>query len=251
MTHPYSENYLSFFMNSFGVFLDYSCVELRLEPAEALNFFCLSGLALQIEHSNPRFLAGMSGIELAKEMIYRIKGYYPDEEYPLREGKTPYYWTGYAMSFYQWRSGIPFKDITNTIPANVVLNMYSKYHEMDLEHFVEEMDRLMHLAKYERLITLKLEREKAGLSQSALSKLSGVPLRTIQQYEQGQKDLNRAAAETVYSLSTALNVPIEVLIQHTGDREPSPVSNPSPTNQGGNDHAKHSQSEGGHCGSEP
>jgi transcriptional regulator with XRE-family HTH domain len=52
---------------------------------------------------------------------------------------------------------------------------------------------------------LKKTRIKNGLSQSALAKASGVPLRTIQQYEQRQKDINRAGAAYIIMLSSALN----------------------------------------------
>ena len=52
---------------------------------------------------------------------------------------------------------------------------------------------------------LKKMRIKNGLSQSGLAKASGVPLRTIQQYEQRQKDLAKARAEYLIALSRALN----------------------------------------------
>jgi DNA-binding transcriptional regulator YiaG len=42
------------------------------------------------------------------------------------------------------------------------------------------------------------------LSQQELSERSGVNLRTLQEYEVGRKDLQRAAAVTVLALSEAL-----------------------------------------------
>ena len=42
---------------------------------------------------------------------------------------------------------------------------------------------------------LKRLRKAAGLSQNALAEVSGVPLRTIQQYEQRQKNINKAQNE--------------------------------------------------------
>jgi DNA-binding transcriptional regulator YiaG len=55
-------------------------------------------------------------------------------------------------------------------------------------------------------------RIKNGLSQSQLAKAAGVPVRTIQQYEQGQKDIRRARAEYVISLSRALHCdPVRLL----------------------------------------
>ena len=48
-------------------------------------------------------------------------------------------------------------------------------------------------------------RIKNGLSQSQLAKASGIPLRTIQQYEQRQKDLSKARAESLLALARALH----------------------------------------------
>jgi DNA-binding transcriptional regulator YiaG len=51
---------------------------------------------------------------------------------------------------------------------------------------------------------LKKMRIKNSLSQNGLAKASGVPLRTIQQYEQRQKDLAKARSEYLIALSRVL-----------------------------------------------
>lgn len=60
---------------------------------------------------------------------------------------------------------------------------------------------------------LKLLRQQNGLSQKQLAEISSVPLRTLQQYEQRQKNINKAQAEYLVSLSTALNCSVEQLIE--------------------------------------
>ncbi|WP_374041738.1 helix-turn-helix domain-containing protein, partial [uncultured Treponema sp.] len=50
-------------------------------------------------------------------------------------------------------------------------------------------------------------------SQKELSEISGVPLRTIQQYEQGQKNINSAKAETVLKLAKVLECSAEDLME--------------------------------------
>jgi len=45
----------------------------------------------------------------------------------------------------------------------------------------------------------------AGLTQTELSELSGVNLRTLQQYETGAKDINMASGKSINSLALALN----------------------------------------------
>ena len=59
---------------------------------------------------------------------------------------------------------------------------------------------------------LKEKRTQRKLSQSQLAKASGVSLRMLQKYEQGDRDLNKAQAETVYKLAQALDCTIEELI---------------------------------------
>ena len=59
---------------------------------------------------------------------------------------------------------------------------------------------------------LKLIRTSRGLTQKELAKKSGVNFRMIQHYEQGDKDLKKAAAETVVKLARALDCNITDLI---------------------------------------
>ena len=60
---------------------------------------------------------------------------------------------------------------------------------------------------------LKENRERAGLTQKELSERSGVNIRTIQDYEQGRKLINKAQGLSVYNLANALNVIIEELLE--------------------------------------
>ena len=61
---------------------------------------------------------------------------------------------------------------------------------------------------------LKQMRLRNGLSQRELSEASKVPLRTIQQYEQRQKNINKAGAEYVIDLASALNCDPGMLLEH-------------------------------------
>ena len=56
-------------------------------------------------------------------------------------------------------------------------------------------------------------RNISGLTQIRLSKLSDVPLRTIQMYEQRNKDINKAQSITLLKLSRALGCEVENLME--------------------------------------
>lgn len=56
-----------------------------------------------------------------------------------------------------------------------------------------------------------------GLSQSQLAKKSGVSTDAIQHYEQRHRRIDAASGEVLWRLATALEVPMESLLEH--DRE--------------------------------
>ena len=105
-----------------------------------------------------------------------------------------------------------FKNIFSRITLVEIIAMYSVYHEMDIEHFVEDMNK-----KYDSInqeTQLKRIRENRGISQTELSKLSGVNLRSIQMYEQKVNDIDKAQAATVYKLSRVLGCTIEDILEN-------------------------------------
>lgn len=63
------------------------------------------------------------------------------------------------------------------------------------------------------MTNLKKHRERAGITQAELSLRTGVNLRTLQDYEQGSKPINKAAAITVYRIAKALGVNVEDLLE--------------------------------------
>ena len=64
-----------------------------------------------------------------------------------------------------------------------------------------------------RMTNLKKYRERAGITQAELAKRTGVSLRTLQDYEQGRKPINQAAAITVYRIARALDVNVEDILE--------------------------------------
>ena len=59
---------------------------------------------------------------------------------------------------------------------------------------------------------LKFMREDKGMTQASLSEQSGVPLRQIQAYEMGYRDINNAKVVTVLSLAEALECDVYEII---------------------------------------
>ena len=62
---------------------------------------------------------------------------------------------------------------------------------------------------------LKRIRTDKGYSQKQLAELSGVSLRSIQMYEQQQKDINKAQSDSLFRLAKALDCKMEDLLENT------------------------------------
>ena len=141
----------------------------------------------------------MSGGELAARVFFACKrtGIFKEPEY---DDLPPEYWLGWALAYYQWYSNRAFREIFEAAPASTILNFYHPYHEMDITKFCDRMDQYFSRPGE----NLKKARIGAKLSQNDLSLLSEVPVRTLQQYEQGTKSLLKASYETIFRLSRAL-----------------------------------------------
>ena len=157
-------------------------------------------------------IAGRSGVELAWEVLEKSGLRYDRVAPGVRFDHSREYWAGWALAYYQWSTAMSFRDIVRRVPMADVVDLYHPYHEMDIRQFCDRMTELIHKAQPET--NLKRLRRIAGLSQGQLAKASGVPLRTIQQYEQRQKNINKAQAEYVFQLAAALNCAPAAIIEY-------------------------------------
>ena len=66
MTHAYSESYLNNAKDRLSSFFDYAINDCKLKPDWITALFINTGYAEQFERGNPAYVAGMSGVELAR-----------------------------------------------------------------------------------------------------------------------------------------------------------------------------------------
>lgn len=208
MIHAYDKVYLEKARVSLGRMLDFAVYELGYDITCFFGMFIGSGIAKEFGKGDFNFLVGKSGVELAYEVLEcigksenRIKPRYAVE-------RSEEYWTGWALAYYQWETSLSFEEIIRYVPVTDIQALYSPYHEMDIRQFVNKMNELYRAAKIET--NLKLYRQLAGLSQKELSSVS---YRTIQQYEQWQKDINKARVGTLVMLARVLCCEVEDLIE--------------------------------------
>ena len=164
-----------------------------------------------MENAEPQFLVGKSGIEIAIDVIFETTGRQPEEKLKYSSVRSPEYWIGWAVCYYQWYSTRNYRDLFQVLSFEDLRTMYDRLHEADITKFVEIADEKMR--EYFVETNLKRLRTAYGLSQTELAERSGVMLRSIQMYEQRRKNINKAGAETLYRISRTLGCTMEELLE--------------------------------------
>lgn len=209
--HAYYEDYVPSAQRILGDMFDFAVNSCDLELDEVFRLFIVSGLAKQFENGNPAFVAGITGCELLKKVYEELNLEIPNIEDEMYTDKSPEYWAGWALAYYQWVTGKMFYRIGQAVSMEEILCMYSVYHEMDITKFVEAMNEK--IKAYYQETNLKRYRKIAELSQKQLADLSGVPVRQIQLFEQRQRDINKTQAVTLWRMGRALGCTMEELLE--------------------------------------
>lgn len=209
MTHAYAEEYLNDAMENMGEAFDYAVNACGLTLDGFMELFLASGYSDQFGKGNPKVVSGLSGTELAMEVIAK-SGMQMD--LPMAAVDYDYsseYWCGWILAYYQWATGRTFRDIHNQISMNEVYKLYPTLHEASEEKFVDTVNAI--ISRRHTPTKLQQQRKLCGYSQKQFAEKSGVNLRTLQQYESGAKDLSKASVSTVAALSNVLGCKIEDL----------------------------------------
>lgn len=207
----YPSDYLDMAQRVMGDMLDFAVNTCDMDIDEFYTLFLASDISTQLQDGNPTYLAGKTGCEIVKEVI-RESGMepvsYEDEMYL---DKSPEYWAGWALAYYQWYTCRRFIRIDKAVSIDKIVDMYDVYHEMDIMHFVNAVNDEWN--NYYIDTNLGRLRKLAGLSQKELAMLSGVSLRQIQLFEQRQRDINHTKAIDVVKLGRVLGCKMEELLQ--------------------------------------
>lgn len=201
--------YLEPMMEKLGAIFDI-CIRCNGIPGDQVaQAFVDSELAWQFEHQNPKYVAGLSGEELALILGERteLNIVLPDE--PLN-GFTPQFWLGQMLAYFQAKTAWPYRRIFEYLDYDRLEGLFLRHGEDDPEFFCEYLKAL--LAQQPFQSRLKSLRKSARLTQQELAEKSAVSLRSLQQYEQGAKSLEKASAETVRKLSLVLGCSMEELL---------------------------------------
>lgn len=222
MMHAYNEVYLERARSVMAHMFDFAVHGLGYQICDFFECFLVSPVCAKFERGDASVIAGKSGMELTYEVmgddVDIDAGFEVDVDIDgvlVSMHRSPEFWLGWSLAYYQWYSARRFSEIIQYISIQEILQMYDKYHEMDILHFVERIDEVTHLDRAES--RLKKYRKLVGLSQRELAEKTEIPVRTIQQYEQRQKNINKAQVDYVIRLSKSLYCSPEDLLETLGD----------------------------------
>ncbi len=207
MMYAYDKIYLSSAQKSLGTMLDVAVNEWKQEIVSFYDKFLKSIESIRFSRGDVQTIAGKSGVELAYDVLSIEDRITPD--LPINRSKE--YWAGWVLAYYQWYTGISFQILNDEVPITCIVDMYNTFHEMDIMQSVDEINRQR---QANRCMTyLKYFRKQSGLTQRQLADATDIPVKTIQQYEQGLKSINKAQSEYVIRLARVLYCRPEQLLE--------------------------------------
>ena len=210
-THAYQETYLNKAQAALGDAFDYAINTCHIPDEDFIKFFTASSVSKRMENGEPAILAGKSGIEIAADVILESTGRQLEAEPQEHFSRSREYWIGWALCYYQWFSGRSYSDIFMALTFEDLETMYDTLHEADISKFVDIVDEKMR--EHFKDTNLKRIRSTYGCTQAELAKRSGVTLRSIQMYEQRNKDINKTSADALYRISRVLGCSMESLLE--------------------------------------
>lgn len=188
---------------------EYAKCHLHIECDEFFDMLNKTHLSNRLYNLDIIYIYGKSSIEIIND-IYNIndmKMKLFDKNEFLKNDK--YYWIGLVIASYCYGKKISFKEIGKRIKPSQLLKMYNTMHEAPHMKVIDEIDKILN--RQESI--LKHIRQSKNISQSELSILSGVSLRSIQMYEQKKKNISKASFEIVKRLANSLSIKMEDLYE--------------------------------------
>ena len=198
--HAYNENYVDNARTTLATMLDYAVNYMHRDIDTFFIEFITSGIASRFGTGDPLYITGKSGVDLYHDTVSAIGSPAQPVEYIAIE-RSAEYWLGSYLAYAEWYLNIPFRDIFAILPLSVMVGWYDTAHEADVARYTDDVYHTM----LHNNNSLKEMRELTHLSQTDLANMSGVPLRSIQMYEQCNNDIAKAQYSAVANLARCLS----------------------------------------------
>ena len=208
MIPAYDENIVEYGMDNLGTAMDYAVNILHIDGQEFLTLFQTTGVAKEFGAGNYKYVTGMSGKEMADDVL-RISGKkYNEVDSDVTIDYSPEYWCGWILAYYQWFTGLSFKKLLPILTFDLLMNSYGVLHEAGENKAAEVFDSIVRKESF-----LARMRKNRGFTQAELAKETGVSLRSIQLYEQRKNDISRAQYNNLRDIAKVLSCEIEDILE--------------------------------------
>ncbi|WP_161844733.1 transcriptional regulator [Pseudoflavonifractor sp. 524-17] len=143
MTRAYSKLYLDSAQDVLGHAFDWVSNTCNEDIASFCALFAKSRVALMFESGYPKYVAGCNGAELVNFVLEDLC--LPEYEYPheFYAQKSPEYWAGWVLAYFQWKSSISFMRILKKISVERILALYPVGHEQDVRNVADIFEEWM------------------------------------------------------------------------------------------------------------
>ena len=204
----YNEIYLYDAVRCMAEMMDYAVNECGVDAELFFDRFIGLGYAREFGKGNLKYIAGMSGIELAQIVIEdgRLTTNPKSDEI---DGAI--YWCGWILAYYQWQTTMPFSEIIKYINFDYLRKAYPALHTAGEEKSVSTFSGI--IRRNQTSSRIQAARLNYGYSQRELSEAAEINLRTLQEYESKHRDINKACGNVLIKLSRALCCNIEDLLE--------------------------------------
>lgn len=207
----YYNEYLDDAQDTLGNMFDFAINECKIDGDEFYHMFLASGIAMQFEHGNPKYISGMTGAEIVKKIVYQQKGNEINVPEAYFLDKSPEYWCGWILAYYQWRTCRSYKKIYQVITIRDILAMYPTHHEADEEHFVDAVNEIYKKRHVQTYFGQKIH--NLGFSHENISKQTGISLEKITALDTDFEAIGEIKASDLQKLSIVLGCTMEDLME--------------------------------------
>ena len=190
-------------------------------PESFLLLFCISGLAEKWESGiafelyamNPEelYTAVMKEIGLEPEMQVENQEAVPEQESEGNPDDEKLSWTGKIIDYIHKKTGKGFSSILEDISFRELEVLYEPLKALSMEQSFQVIREK--IRQKGKKTWIQRIRRRRGLSQRELAEQSGVNLRTLQQYEIRDKDIDKAGAAKLLAMARVLSCRPEELME--------------------------------------
>lgn len=203
--------YLKDAMRTMGEAVDYGVNDCGVPLAPFLELLVAAETGECLKKTDPRVISGLSGVELAREIMAKSGMGAGGPEPSLKQKASPEYRIGRALACYSVGMGCGLRELLRLIKADDLMKLSDRIPEGDEGEWLTGIERLVR--RRSSISRLQVQRKISGLSQRKLAELSGVNLRTLQQYEIKSKDLSKASVSSVNALANVLGCRPEDILE--------------------------------------